>query len=252
MMQGRKLRRLKTDKFIEQLEYLSNERGIKYFTIQDDNFIVDNKHVIRICNEIVKRGIDIQFDIAGGYVNSYNDDVIDALVEAGMVSTILNIEHGSEYIRDEVIKKSLSTEKIYSVVESIRRHKVQLGTNWIMGFPEDTNETLQETYDLIESTKPDRANVGTLIPFPGTAIFDQCVRDDLFIDKFDVKEYWRKPFRPHQYLTVIKPYNMSLKELSDWRNKFLDIRYKYFGHIHKEFTPPPGYSRGSDGFVWKN
>ena len=72
----------------------------------DDNFIVDNRHVINICNEIVKRKLDIQFDIAGGYVNSYNDDVIDHLVAAGMVSTILNIEHGSEYIRNEIIKKS--------------------------------------------------------------------------------------------------------------------------------------------------
>ncbi len=250
MMQGRKLRRLTTDKFMGELEYLANIRGLRYFSFQDDNFIVDNKHVINICNEIVRRGIDIQFDIAGGYVNSYNDDVVDALVAAGMVSTILNIEHGSQYIRDEIIKKSLKPEKINSVVESLRRYKVQVGTNWIMGFPEDTNETLQETYDLINSIKPDRAAVGTLIPFPGTPIFDQCVSDDLFVEKFDIKEMWKTPFRPHQEGSVIKPYNMSLDDLKVWREKFYDIKYKYFGHSHKGlFKLPNGYTRCDDGIV---
>jgi anaerobic magnesium-protoporphyrin IX monomethyl ester cyclase len=250
LMQGRKLRRLSTEKFINGLKYLVNERGQRYFRFQDDNFLVDNRHVINICNEIVKCGLDIQFDMAGGHVASYNDDVIDHLVEAGMVSTILNIEHASEYIRNKVIKKFLSHDKIFSVVESMRRHRVQLGTNWIMGFPEDTNETLQETYALIEALKPDRANVGTLIPFPGTPIFDQCVRDDLFIEKINIDDYWKTPFRPHQHGAVIKPYKMNLDELSMWREKFIDIRYKYFGHYHKElFKLPIGYKRCDNGVV---
>jgi len=209
----------------------------------------DNRHIINICQEIVGRKLNIQFYSAGGYVNSYNDDVIDNLAEAGMVSTILNIEHGSEYIRDEVIKKSINTEKIYTVMESLRRYDICVGTNWIMGFPEDTNETLQETYDLIERIKPDRANVGTLAPYPGTPIFDQCMKDGLFINKIDLKEYWRVPFRPHQDETVIKPYNMTTDELSFWRQKFVDIRYKYFGHRHPQFNLPAGYQRNEEGLV---
>ena len=250
LMQGRKLRRLSTEKFINGLKYLVNERGQRYFRFQDDNFLVDNRHVKNICNEIVKCGLDIQFDLGGGHVNSYNDDVIDHLVEAGMISTILNIEHGSEYIRNKVIKKKLSHDKIFSVVESMRQHRVQLGTNWIMGFPEDTNETLQETYALIEALKPDRANVGTLIPYPGTPVFDQCVRDDLFIEKINIDDYWKTPFRPHQYGAAIKPYKMSLDELYMWREKFIDIRYKYFGYFHKElFKLPIGYKRCDNGVV---
>ncbi len=249
MMQGRKVRSRGIKKFVDELQYLAEERNQRYFTFQDDNVLVDNRHIINICEEIVDRGLDIQFDIAGGYVNSYNDDVIDALAEAGMVSTILNIEHGSEYMRDEIIKKSIQTDKIYTVVESLRRYEICIGTNWIMGFPEDTNETLQETYDLIVDIKPDRANVGTLIPYPGTPVFEQCIRDDLFIEKFDIEEYWRVPFRPHQNAAVIKPYNMSIEELKLWETKFADVRYKYFGLIHSQFKLPVGYIRDENGLV---
>ena len=127
-----------------------------------------------------------------------------------MVSTILNIEHGSEYIRDEVIRKPINTDKIYDVMESLRQYDICIGTNWIMGFPEDTNETLQDTYDLIEDIKPDRANVGILTPYPGTPIFDQCVKDKLFVKEIDLENYWKAPIQPDQTECVIKPYEMSL------------------------------------------
>ena len=118
-----------------------------------------------------------------------------------------------------------------------------------MGFPEDTNETLQATYDLINDVKPDRANVGTLIPYPGTPVFDQCIRDDLFIEKFDLADYWRTPFRPHQNSAVIKPYKMSLEDLKAWERKFADVRYKYFGLVHSKFKLPMGYVRDGNGQV---
>ena len=249
MMQGRKVRSRGAKKFVNELEYLSNEHGQRYFTFMDDNVLVNNRHIINICREIVDRGLDIQFDIAGGYVNSYNDDVIDHLVEAGMVSTLLNIEHGSEFIRNEVIKKPINTEKIYTVIESLRRYDVCIGTNWIMGFPEDTDETLQDTYDLIVDTKPDRANVVMLTPYPGTPIFDQCIKDDLFIEKFDPKDYWRVPFRPHQDTPMIKPYKLSQEDMMRWKNKFDEIRYKFFGHRNPSFNLPAGFSRDEEGMV---
>ena len=251
MIQGRKLRRLHPSNFIDKLEFLVNEKDQRYFTIQDDNFIVDNRHVINICNEIVRRGLDIQFDIAGGYVNSYNDDVIVALAEAGMVSTILNIEHGNEHMRNKIINKPITHDKIFVVVESMRKHKVQLGTNWIMGFPEETNETLQDTYSMIEQIKPDRASVGVLTPYPSTPIFEQCFRDDLFVDKTIKRDqFWNNSFRPHQEKPIIKPYNMTIEELLVWRKKFLDIKYKYFGHCHKGiFKLPAGYIRDKSGAV---
>lgn len=249
MMQGRKVRRRSAEKFVDELAYLANERGQRYFRFMDDNLLVDNRHVISLCKEIVRRRLDIQFDLGGGYVNSYTDDVIDHLVEAGMVSTILNIEHGSEYIRNTVIKKPINAEKIFSVAASLRRYKVQLGTNWIMGFPEDTSDTLQETYDMIAQIKPDRANVGMLIPYPGTPVFDQCLRDNLFLIDIDQENYWRTPFRPHQDKPVILPYRMTVDELTEWRKKFNDIRYKYFGYYYREFKLPSGFVRCADGSV---
>jgi hypothetical protein len=129
-------------------------------------------------------------------MNSLKTEVIDAMVAAGMTSALLAPEHGSEYIRNTVIKKGLKRDTIYQVVEDLKKHRVSLAGNWIMGFPEDTNETLQETMDMIDELQLDRNWVGTLIPFPGTPVFDQCVRDKLFIEGIDMGNLWRVPCGP--------------------------------------------------------
>ena len=250
LMQGHSMRKFSPEKFLDQLKFLVNEKNLNYFSFMDDNLVHDNQHVINICKGIVANKLDIQFEVIGGYVNSFSDEVIENLVEAGMVSVVLNVEHGSEYIRNKIIRKPIKTEKIYTVMNKLRQYQLQVGSNWIMGFPEDTNETLQETYDLIDDIKPDRAAVGVLIPLPGTPIYEQCIKDDLFINKLDPKNAWRMPFWPHQDGAVIKPYKMTVDELVAWREKFMEIRYKYLGYHHPGlFNIPKGFYRDKDGII---
>jgi anaerobic magnesium-protoporphyrin IX monomethyl ester cyclase len=233
MVQGRKLRRRNKTQFVDELEYLVNECGQRFFTFMDDNLTLDNKHIIGICEEIIKRGLDIQFTTSGGLgMKSLKLEVIQAMVEAGMTSALLAPEHGSDYIRNKVIKKNLDRDIIYEVVENLKKFRVSLAGNWIMGFPEDTNETLQEMLDMIDELKLDRNWVGNLIPFPGTPVFAQCVRDNLFIGGLDVSTLWHTPVRAHQDGSVIKPYNLSLEELKAWRKTFIDIRFKYMRDLN--------------------
>lgn len=37
--------------------------------------------------------------------------------------------------------------------------------------------------------------------------------------------------RTHQSGSVIKPYSLSINELQEWREKFIDIRFKYMKKI---------------------
>ncbi|MEK7990295.1 MAG: radical SAM protein, partial [Thiotrichaceae bacterium] len=232
IVQGRKLRRRNVQKFVDELEFLVNECGQQFFTFMDDNLTVDNKHILGICKEVIKRKLDIQFTTSGGLgMNSLRTDIIDAMVEAGMTSALLAPEHGSDYIRNDIVKKGLNRDTIFKVVEDLKKHRVSLAGNWIMGFPEDTDETLQETMDMIDELQLDRNWVGTLIPFPSTPVFEQCVKDDLFIEGIDVKNLWQTPLRAHQSGCVIKPYKMSIDDLIMWRERFIDIRFKYLRQL---------------------
>ena len=56
-----------------------------------------------------------------------------------------------------------------------------------MGFPEETPETLKNTYDMIHDLELDRIGISTLIPLPGTSLFKQVVRDKLFIRRLEFR-----------------------------------------------------------------
>ena len=99
---------------------------------------------------------------------------------------------------------------------------------FIMGFPEDTNETLKNSYDMINELQLDKTSVGGAIPLPGTALFNQVVKDKLFVDPPNLDELWKEPIGQDQSGFIIKPYNMSLDDLHKWRAKFDSLQIKYW------------------------
>lgn len=74
---------------------------------------------------------------------------------------------------------------------------------------------------MINNLNVDEYRIHNLIPLPGTKVFEQCLTDDLFLEKFKLEEYWkctRTDFGEYKQF-YIKPYKLSIEELNSWRNK---------------------------------
>ena len=99
---------------------------------------------------------------------------------------------------------------------------------FIMGFPEDTNETLKSTYDMMHELQLDNTGVHPVIPFPGTALFKQVVKDKLLLGDWNLDELWKTPVSVAGADFYVKPYNMSLDDLYKWREKFDAIKIQYW------------------------
>jgi radical SAM superfamily enzyme YgiQ (UPF0313 family) len=202
---------------------------MNYFSFNDDNFTFLKKHVLEICDEILKRKLNIQFDTPSGLnVNSLTEEVVAAMVEAGLISTTLAIEHGNDYIRNTVMKKNLPRKKIYEVVALFKKYKVLTGGFFIIGFPEETPETMEDQYIMMSELQLDRMGTLILIPFPGTEIFKQVVRDKLFVKDVDIDNLWTTPMSHARNEFVVKPYNMTIEELQEHRLRLEGLRYKFF------------------------
>lgn len=95
-----------------------------------------------------------------------------------------------------------------------------------MGFPEETNETLNDTMNMMKELALDMYNVFALIPFPGTRVFQQAVQDKLLLQDLDFTKMWTG----ENDLNAVKedfyllPYNMSVDELRHWRRRFDEMR----------------------------
>jgi anaerobic magnesium-protoporphyrin IX monomethyl ester cyclase len=228
---GRGFRKRSPKRVVGEIEHLHREYGINYFGFIDDNVNLDKSHVLEICEEIIRRRLDIQFEpTCGLHLASMDDDIAMALSKAGCVFARLPIEHGNEYIRNKIIGKNLKREQIFQAAQSLRRRGMRISTMSIMGFPEDTPQTLQDTYDLLMELKADLNYVFNLIPFPGTKIFEQAKNEGLLLSAFSEEQIWAGDIdldpvqKIQQY--YLKPKNMSFEELDYFRNKFNAIRVR--------------------------
>jgi radical SAM superfamily enzyme YgiQ (UPF0313 family) len=98
---------------------------------------------------------------------------------------------------------------------------------FIIGFPEDTPETLDESLEFQKELALDQYETATLVPFPGTRLFEQCVRDSLLVDELNPNDFWKGTisFDASEHDKVyIKPYNMTVAQLKDYRKKFDAIK----------------------------
>lgn len=224
LVQGPTIRFRTPRHVVDEIQGLYDKHDVRYFSFLDDNLTLDRERILTICDEIVKRGLNIQFDTPNGVaINFLDQEAIDAMVKAGLAKINLSPESGSEYIRNEAIGKRLKTEKIYEVFQNCAKHKkLYIGAYFVIGMPQETRETLQETYEMIKKLPVDRISMGFATPYPGTRLYEYCVEHGLLqydhTKGYDYKKEYLYTMRPH-----FKPHNLTEDELMEFLAKCREL-----------------------------
>ena len=207
---------------VDEMEYVYNKYNHRHFSFMDDNMTLNKLRTLEICNQIKKRKLDIQFETPNGLnINTLDEEILDAMVSAGMVRTYLAIESGSDYIRNKIMRKNLSQEKIFEITKLVKKYKqLNVAAFFIIGMPEETWETLMDTYNMIKEINVNRVFLMNLVPFPGTEVFEQALSDNLLIDTDPNNLYLadNRYFTNYNYF-FLKPYKLNLSDLQKFRAK---------------------------------
>lgn len=227
---GQGYRPMRAGHVADLVQMLHEERGARYFAIFDANFAQDTQRVIDICREITRRNLDILLDLPTGLpINSTAAAMVDALAEAGLIRTCISVETGDDYIRNTVMRKHVEHEEISQVVASIRRYpQISLLTDFVIGMPEDTPESLETSCRLMEDLDTDDIALSIATPYPGTELFEQCRRDGLFLPDMDLERLYETDWYSHANLNrfYLKPYALDLDTLSAYRDRIFAMRQR--------------------------
>jgi len=221
---GPRIRYRSPDSVLAEMEHLYHRYNARYFEFMDDNLTYDKKNVLTICDGIKKRKLDIQFCTPNGVsVNSLDEEVIDAMVDAGLVRICLAIESGSELIRNRAIAKNLKTETVMEVVKNCAKHdSLFIIGFFVIGMPQETLVTLEETYAMIQALPLDSYSLFYATPYPGTALFKYCDQHGMLphkaSDYFEIGTLKNDINRPH-----FKPHDVTVQQLIDFRTRCLAI-----------------------------
>ena len=210
---------------VEEMEECEKEYGIKEFLIYDDTFTIDRQRVIDICNEIIRRKLDIIWDIRAR-VNTVDKEMLKLLRKAGCVRIHYGVEAGTQKILN-VLRKGITLEQAEKAFQLTRQAGIQTLAYFMIGNPGETKEDILKTIEFSKKLKPDYVHITTLMPFPATDLYYLALKEGII--KSDVwLEFAQNPspsFNPPLWEE-----NLSREELYDLIKK-----------TYKEFYFRPAY-----------
>ncbi|MFW6117462.1 MAG: B12-binding domain-containing radical SAM protein [Thermoproteota archaeon] len=186
-MHGRKYRTRSTENVVDELEYLNDTYGADLFTFCDDVFTVDQTRTEDLCEEILDRDLNIEWN-CGTRVDMLSKELLQKMKEAGCISVWFGVESGSQKVLD-AMKKGISTQQTELVLGWVRELGMKPVPNVVLGFPGETKETAWKTIKFVEKINPDDVgfyNIAT--PFPGTPLYKK-VKEKGWLKVTDFDKY---------------------------------------------------------------
>lgn len=182
----RKVRFRSVENVIKEIKSLQ-KMGLKAVHFDDDTFGVSKKYITDLCNAIITHcpGLKWSCEI---HVKLVSEQIISLMKTAGCHTVQVGVESGNNEIL-KAMRKNITIEEALSACEIIEKHGIMLEVFFIVGFPQETEETLNDTVKAIRKSKRGGIAYSIFTPYPGTESFEFCKENGLIDDNYDVSLY---------------------------------------------------------------
>jgi radical SAM superfamily enzyme YgiQ (UPF0313 family) len=169
-----------TPKFIvDQIEHLVTKYKISNLKIADEMFVLQEKHYLNICREIIQRGIKGLNIWAYARVDTVKVENLALMRKAGIKWLILGIESKSKYVREGVSKGQFKEETIIDIVRKIQASDINVHANYIFGLPDDNFDSMNETLNMALEINAEMSNFYSAMAYPGSKLYNDAVKFNL-------------------------------------------------------------------------
>jgi radical SAM superfamily enzyme YgiQ (UPF0313 family) len=164
---------------LEEVDYLLQERQLRYLMFMDDTFVANPSRAIQISRglkERLSRGADFRWYCEARVdILCHLPEMLEIMKEGGLSRIQIGIESGRQHILD-AYGKQISLEQIRRAVKLIVEAGIpSIIGNFIIGGAHETSSSIAETIEfaqeLIEMA-PGRIELSAtyLTPYPGTSV----------------------------------------------------------------------------------
>ena len=195
--------------------------GVKTVRISDEMFFLDKRYYQPILDGLIER--DLGFKMwCYSRIDTVRDELLPQFHDAGIGWFCLGIEAGNQTVRQEVSKGTFRDINIRDVVGSVRNAGINVISNFIVGFPDDTLETMKQTEALSLELCTEMMNVYPCQALPGSPLHSTAQSNG-----------WKLPdsYAGYAFLShesqPLPTHHLSAAEVLRFRD---DMWHRYFSH----------------------
>lgn len=225
-MWSRRQRRRSVDNVLDEIEELYKNYRVRSISFVDDLLVLNREWAIELCRGMCKRGLNkkIIWDCCGR-IKLMTPELLRELKRAGCRCINYGIEFGNQRMLD-FVRKGFKIDDVRRTISMTNKAGIPVKGLFMMGYPTETKDTLQDTINLAKSLKMDFLTVSIVAPYPGTDLYKYCLEHNMLedLDWIDIMQLRYK---------AIKLEHLSLEEVIEYSNK-----------LNSEYMLRPSYMIG--------
>ena len=152
-IEGRRYRLRAPQQVVDEIQEAFEEGGVEDFEFVDSTFNIPRDHALAICHELARRALPVRLDTMGLNPLAVDRELVDAMVAAGFTEVSCTPESGTDRILRR-LGKGFGTADVRRAAGVLR--EAGLPTKWyfLFGGPEETEESVMETFRFIDECIP--------------------------------------------------------------------------------------------------
>ena len=218
-MYGRSFRPFPINRIVQDLKNIK-ANGTRSVFVIDDNITHSIDHFKQVCTAIIDNGLnDLLYMTqvtAAGIAN--NPDLVDLMDKANFRIIFVGFESMDPDVL-RAMRKPTSPKINRKAAAMLRKHNMAIIAGAIVGFAEDTRDSIRTRLQQIRSLVPDSIYLQYITPYPKTALREEMLAQGLVVNKDDFSEY-------DGFSCVVRTNHLSREEL--YRTKKIECLKPYF------------------------
>jgi len=213
---GKYVRWESVDKTVQNLKKLKEEYKLDNIKFSDDLFIASPLKELEHFAREYKKHINIPFLISVSPA-LVTEDKIRVLKYAGCIHHSIGIETANNYIRKNVLKRTVTNEQIINTFNIAHKLNIRTSAFNMIGLPTETRKDIFKTIKMNRECKVDTVNVYYIYPYPKTEILEHC--------------------KTLSEASVAESYKFNMSEISTRRLRGLKKTFVLYLKLPKGFYP---------------
>jgi len=175
----------------------AKKAGVRLVMFTSDNFnkYADARPLLR---QMVEERIGIPFFVQCDVQIANDEELVELLHRAGCFQIFVGVESFQRRTLLAAHKTQNHPERYAEIVRLCRKYPICSHFSNIIGFPEDTVETVREHFEILNQVGPRAASFYVLTPIPGTEQYDAFLSQGWIseknLDRFDGQSStWKHP-----------------------------------------------------------
>jgi len=185
---GRKVAFRPVEEVLYEIDYLLTRYGVENLIFIDDCILANRGRAEALFRSFIERKYKLVWKIATVSAWHLDDALLEIMKQAGCVQITVSIESGSPRVLHNIIRKPLKLDIIPRIVMKCKELGIDIGANFVIGFPGETWEEIRETFRYAENQDFDMVHFHIATPLPGTDLYHITRDQGLLPPDFSFKD----------------------------------------------------------------